>query len=103
MNDVKDEIDREPPEPLNSWLWGTDDVDVEIWSAGGGEYEVRVTCAVRRARWWQWWRSDLPVPWGKRKSIVDALKYSQSWLGSRKQCKFAPCYLELKVYFAKSD
>ena len=103
MENTKEEIDREPPEPLNSWIWGSQGIDVEIWPAGDGEYEVKVTCGVRRARLWQWWRSDLPFPHGKRKSIVKALRHSQTWLGRKMGGTFTPSYLELKVYFAKSD
>src|SRR5260221_14634997 len=98
--ETTDETDREPPEPLCQWSWD-EDVEVEIWPAGHRSFEVTVTCGVRRARWWDWWRSDLPFPRGKRKVILDALEDAQTWL--RRKGAQSPSYMELKVTFTKSD
>jgi len=99
METAYDETDREPPEPLYDFYWD-DDVYVEIWPCGLSSYEVMVTCSVRRARWWQWWQSDLPLPRGKRKDIHNALKHAQSKLRKK---GVSPSYTELKVIFTKSD
>ena len=99
-NPYYEEIDQEPPEPLYDFYWD-DHVAVEIWPGQLGSFEVTVTCDVRRARWWQWLRSDLPFPHGKSQAIHDALKHARTWF--RKKDAVSPSYLELKVIFAKSD
>ena len=96
MEDANDEIDKDP----FHFYWD-DQIEVEIRSGQRGEFEVKVICAVRRARWWQWWRSDLPFPRGKRKEILGALKYAQAWFCDKDD--YSPCHSELTVFFAKSD
>jgi hypothetical protein len=94
-----DDID-DPPEPAHDFRWD-DDIAVEIWPFGVGSFEVTVTCEVRQAKWWQWWRSDLPFSRRKQMAIYDALKHARTWL--RKKDSLRPSYMELKVGFAKSD
>jgi len=91
------------PEPI---LESRDDgISLEVWPKGQDSYEVTVCCEYPRAKWWQWWRSDLPLPYGKQKAVLDALQFAQSWLCRKEARKkhVLPSYMELIVTFTESD
>lgn len=96
-----DEFDREDsPTRVADFNCGRH-VDAEIWRGQSGDFEVRLFCKYPRAKWWQWWRSDLQLQKGKQRGISDALKFAHQWV--RWRGDYHPLHMELKVTFTESD
>lgn len=77
-------------------------VRLEIWpSEPDGRYEVTMTLAIAKARWWQRWRSDPPLPERRRQDFLEALDRASTWLGNKGN--YHPCCLRLRVSFLQSD